>query len=98
MFVSIISASVHVCGDIMLYVTLLHRMTVMLTHLPEHDRRGLNIMRAQLSLTSKLLLGNLLRVSMETVRHQVNSWNLNNNEKQDLYLLLWEVLQDTNRR
>ena len=55
-------------------------------------------MKAQLKLTSKLVLGNLLRVSMETVRHRVSSWNLNNNEKQDLYLLLWEVLQDTNRR
>ena len=78
--------------------SLLHRMMVMLTHLPKQDRRGLNIMKAQLSLTSKLMLGNLLHVSMETVRHRVNNWNLNNNEKQDLYLLLWEVLQDTNRR
>lgn len=72
-------------------------MMVMLTHLPEQDRRGLNILKEQLSLTSKLQLGNLLHISMETVRHRVKCWNLSNIEKQDLYLLLWDIFQDTNR-
>ena len=70
----------------------------MLIHLPEDDRRGLNILKAQLSLTSKLQLGNLVRISMETIKHHVNHWNLSNSEKQELYLLLWEIFQETNRR
>jgi len=70
----------------------------MLIHLPEQDNRGLNIFKAQLMLTSKLQLGNLLRISMETVKHRINCWNLNSSEEQDLYLLLWEIFQDTNKR
>lgn len=78
------------------YFTL--RMTVMLIHLPEQDKRGLRVFKDQLALTSKLQLGNLLRIPMEMVKHRVNIWNLSNNEKQDLYLLLWEIFQDTNKR
>ena len=70
----------------------------MMIHLPEEDKRGLNVLKSQLNLTSKLQLGNLLHISMETVKHHVDHWNLNNSEILDLYLLLWEIFQDTNRR
>ena len=73
-------------------------MMVMLIHLPEEDKRGLNVFKAQLSLTSKLQLGNLLHISMEMVKRRINHWNLGNDEKEELYLLLWETLHGTNRR
>lgn len=72
-------------------------MKVMMIHLPEEDKRGLNVLKSQLNLTSKLQLGNLLHISMETVKHHVDHWNLNSSEILDLYLLLWEIFQDTNR-
>lgn len=81
-----------------MFITRYIRMKVMLIHLPEEDKRGLSILKSQLNLTSKLQLGNLLHISMETVKRHVNHWNLNNSEIQDLYLLLWEIFQDTNRR
>jgi len=70
----------------------------MLMHLPEDDQRGVVIFRSQLILASKLQLSIHLRVSMEMVKHRINSWKLSSNDQQDVYLLLWESLEETNKR
>ena len=70
----------------------------MLMHLPEDDQRGVVIFRSQLILASKLQLSTHLRVSMEMVKHRINSWKLSSNDQQDVYLLLWESLEETNKR
>jgi len=69
----------------------------MLMHLPEHDQRGVIIFRSQLTLASTLQLSAHLRVTMEMIKHRIDCWKLSINDQQDVYLLLWESLQYTNK-